>query len=313
MMPGRTRSMRRGASFSSRARRQSAELTTSLNNTHSTLTGTTIPEMSASLVVGTSFADLGGRRWRCSRKSLGAGGCGTVYLGSDAQGRLVAIKEVTSTASSERLQEISANEVALLWELQHPNVIAYLGCAVVRSSIVLVMEYLACGSLEGLLASFGSVAESSAQRYVRDILRGLQYLHQHAVVHLDVKPANVLLDHNGVCKLADFGTATTFSALKDRVVSTPAYMAPEVLKGNPVATADVWSLGITLVELITGELPYTVSSAEALLFGLHSGTLQPTVPSTLSKGATAVVRLCLASDPDARPTTNALLQHPFVL
>ena len=112
------------------------------------------------------------------------------------------------------------------------------------------MEYIACGSLETIVNTFGNIPEGTAVHYVRDIVRGLSYLHSHDVVHLDVKPANVLLDQQGRCKLADFGTAVALSDLmQSEVMGTPVYMAPERVTGDTSALSDIWSLGITLAEV----------------------------------------------------------------
>jgi tRNA A-37 threonylcarbamoyl transferase component Bud32 len=269
-----------------------------------------------SSIEGQTFKDISGRSWRCSTQCLGRGGFGAVYLGIDEQGKLVAIKEhILKCGTSTIKNKVTLNEIAMLWNLQHNNIVSYQGCAVVQSSLIIIMEYIACGSLETIVNTFGNIPEGTAVHYVRDIVRGLSYLHSHDVVHLDVKPANVLLDQQGRCKLADFGTAVALSDLmQSEVMGTPVYMAPERVTGDTSALSDIWSLGITLAEVLTGKKPFDKEyQAEAMLYGLYTKTIIPIIPDNLSLHASSFLQNCLAQDPAGRSSATELLGHPFLL
>jgi len=247
---------------------------------------------------------------------LGHGGFGAVYLGIDEQGKLVAIKEHILKCNEETIRDkVTVNEIVMLWNLQHKKIVSYQGCAVVNNSLVVVMEYIACGTLESITKTFGHVQENTAVHYTRDIVRGLSYLHSNNVVHLDVKPANVLLDQQGHCKLADFGTAVTLQDLmKSDVMGTPVYMAPERVTGDTSPLSDIWSLGITLAEILTGNKPFSQEyPVEAMLFGLYTKTITPIIPDKLSMHATSFLKRCLASEPTGRTTASELLSHPYLL
>eukprot|EP00667_Euglena_gracilis_P001475 EG_transcript_1474 len=217
------------------------------------------PAPGASLAFGTAdvmFTDTTNRQWHCSTTLLGAGAFGDVYLAMSEAGMPVAVKRVKLGSN------VAANlpqEIKLLSKYRHANIVAYLGSGLVQSTIpqvLIVMEYVACGSLESLLKKFGKFQESSVQRYTRDIVRGLSYLHNNGVLHRDVKPANVLVEHTGACKLADFGTAAMLQHNESHgadLVGTPQYMAPEVLEGDVSSAGDIWAVGVTCLQLLTGK------------------------------------------------------------
>ena len=112
------------------------------------------------------------------------------------------------------------------------------------ADLVMVMEYVPCGSLETVLQQFGVLEECTARVYVRDVLAGLAYLHARSIVHRDVKPANVLLEKDGCCKLADFGAAKLLPGACNAagLAGTPLYMAPECSTSGARLASDVWSM-----------------------------------------------------------------------
>ena len=117
------------------------------------------------------------------------------------------------------------------------------------------------GSLLAIVNKFGALPEEATRRYTRQILAGLEYLHFNSVIHRDIKAANVLVDRNGVCKLADFGTAKKVHELnsqKNSMTGTVNWMAPEVIKQEKYGrAADIWSVGCTVYEMITGQPPWS--------------------------------------------------------
>eukprot|EP00668_Euglena_longa_P036118 GGOE01046416.1.p1 GENE.GGOE01046416.1~~GGOE01046416.1.p1 ORF type:complete len:1008 (-),score=303.85 GGOE01046416.1:544-3567(-) len=262
------------------------------------------------------FVTTSGEPWDRSMTLIGAGGFGEVYLGMNQHGGLAAVKRMP--LRPDMAQEL-LTEVQILSEFRHDNIVAYLGIAIHDAHILIVMEFVPCGSLATVLLQFGMLRPSSVRRYARDILRGLAYLHSHSVLHRDIKPANVLLDQTGHCKLADFGTAAIISTIDRRqtdgatVVGTPAYMAPEVLRGQCGAPADLWALGVTCFQLLTGQLLFQTTNAIAMMFALGTLEQPPSIPASLPREAQAFLRQCLALAPEARGTADGLLQLPFLL
>ncbi|AYU82223.1 protein kinase, putative [Leishmania donovani] len=216
------------------------------------------------------FNDYEGNTWRRSYDILGTGAFSTVYRGLSMSGNLVALKCFQLGARNIEVHAI-VDEVRLFANLHHENVVQYLSLYVSESYVIEIMEFVPGGSLDTLLKSFGSLRPESVRRYLRDIARGLSYLHTANIVHCDIKPHNVLLAMDGQCKLSDFGSAiaraTSSICSIDNVLEmrgTPGYMAPEVARGDvPTMKSDVYSLGITILELLTGRLPWDYADAFA--------------------------------------------------
>ena len=224
--------------------------------------------------------DRKGLRWSRSDKQLGVGAFGEVYQGMSEEGSLVAMKflnlpkkkeaptgryahrkRAAAASAGPSIEQATAelvNEVDLLTKLRHDNVVAYLASIVSGNQIVICMEYMSGGSLQTMLSLYKRLPLTAVSRYLTDILKGLKFLHSHNIVHRDIKPDNVLLHIDGQGKLSDFGTSGQLAAIagKVSVQGTPMYMAPEQARGFGVAASDIWSLGITVVQLVTGAVPW---------------------------------------------------------
>ncbi|KAG0514816.1 hypothetical protein BDA96_10G225900 [Sorghum bicolor] len=158
--------------------------------------------------------------------------------------------------------------------------------------------------------------DNHVSTYTRQILNGLTYLHERNIVHRDIKCANILVHANGSVKLADFGLAkelSKFSAAKS-CKGTVYWMAPEVV--NPKKTygpaADIWSLGCTVLEMLTRQVPYPDMEWTQALFRIGKGEA-PSIPSALSKDARDFISQCVKSNPEDRPSASELLKHPFLI
>ena len=187
------------------------------------------------------------------------------------------------------------------------------GCAL---QILVIMEY-ACTTLAKVLLNFGKLPLASIKRYTRQVTCGLRYLHKHRVVHRDVKPQNILIAQSDVCKLSDFGTASilTTSAQngRDGLMGTPQYMAPEMLRGRVGMPADVWALGITVTEMLSGQPLMETTNPAAALYRLGQMKEAPPLPAGVSEETRDFLTACLQFDPDQRPTAQDLLNSAPLL
>ncbi|KAK9066818.1 hypothetical protein SSX86_014141 [Deinandra increscens subsp. villosa] len=248
---------------------------------------------------------------------LGRGSFGSVYEGICDSGYFIAVKEVSLLDQGEQGRQSVLQleqEIALLSQFQHENIVRYYGTYKDESKLYIFLELVTKGSLLSLYQRY-HLQDCQVSSYTRQILHGLKYLHDRGVVHRDVKCANILVDANGSVKLADFGLAkaTKFNDVKSSK-GTAFWMAPEVVnlenKGYGLA-ADIWSLGCTVLEMLTRRIPYSPMEWMAALFRIGRG-IAPPVPDSLSIEAKDFISQCFHVNPKDRPTASQLLDHPFV-
>ncbi|CAM0875255.1 unnamed protein product [Alopecurus aequalis] len=248
---------------------------------------------------------------------LGSGSFGTVYEGISDEGAFFAVKEVSLLdQGSNAQQSILAleQEIALLSQFEHENIVQYYGTDKEESKLYIFIELVTQGSLSSLYQKY-KLRDSQVSAYTRQILNGLVYLHERNVVHRDIKCANILVHANGSVKLADFGLAKEMSKINmlRSCKGSVYWMAPEVV--NPKKTygpaADMWSLGCTVLEMLTRQIPYPNVEWTNAFFKIGRGE-QPPMPSYLSKEAQDFIGQCVRVDPEERPTASELLAHPFV-
>ncbi|XP_052188158.1 LOW QUALITY PROTEIN: mitogen-activated protein kinase kinase kinase NPK1-like [Diospyros lotus] len=264
-------------------------------------------------------------RWRRG-ELIGCGAFGRVYMGMNIDsGELLAVKQVSIAANSASKEKTQAHireleeEVKLLKNLSHPNIVRYLGTAREEESLNILLEFVPGGSISSLLGKFGSFPESVIRMYTKQLLLGLEYLHKNGIMHRDIKGANILVDNKGCIKLADFGASkkvvelATITGAKS-MKGTPYWMAPEViLQTGHSFSADVWSVGCTVIEMATGKPPWSQQYQEvAALFHIGTTKSHPPIPEHLSFEAKDFLLKCLQKEPDLRATAADLLQHPFV-
>ncbi|KAL4791573.1 hypothetical protein BDV19DRAFT_381438 [Aspergillus venezuelensis] len=232
-------------------------------------------------------------------EELGSGSFGTVYKAIDkSTGEIVAIKHIDLETSEDDIQEIQ-QEISVLATCASPYVTQYYASFLRGHKLWIVMEYLGGGSCLDL-----------------ELLQGLDYLHQEGKIHRDVKAANVLLSHTGKVKLGDFGVAAQLTNIKSQrntFVGTPFWMAPEVIQqAGYDYKADIWSLGITAMEMINGEPPHAAIHPMKVLFLIPKESAPRLQGDGYSNAFRDFIAQCLTKDPERRPSAKELLRHKFI-
>ncbi|KAL7890732.1 hypothetical protein AOLI_G00002080 [Acnodon oligacanthus] len=232
--------------------------------------------------------------WRLG-KLLGQGAFGRVFLCYDADtARELAVKQVQFDPDSpETSKEVSALEceIQLLKNLCHERIVQYYGCLrdTHERTLSIFMEYMPGGSIKDQLKSYGALTENVTRKYTRQILEGVCYLHSNMIVHRDIKGANILRDSAGNIKLGDFGASRRLQTIClsgtgiKSVTGTPYWMSPEVISGEGYGRkADIWSVGCTVVEMLTQRPPWAEFEAMAAIFKIATQPTNPALPAHVS-------------------------------
>uniref|UniRef100_I3KMD1 non-specific serine/threonine protein kinase n=1 Tax=Oreochromis niloticus TaxID=8128 RepID=I3KMD1_ORENI len=253
---------------------------------------------------------------------------GQVYKGRHVKtGQLAAIKVMDVTGDEE--EEIKAEINMLKKYSHHRNIATYYGAFIkknppgVDDQLWLVMEFCGAGSVTDLIKNTkgNSLKEEWIAYICREILRGLTHLHQHKVIHRDIKGQNVLLTENAEVKLVDFGVSAQLDRTVGRrntFIGTPYWMAPEVIAcdENPDATydfkSDLWSLGITAIEMAEGAPPLCDMHPMRALFLIPRNPAPRLKSKKWSKKFQSFIESCLVKSHSQRPSTEQLLKHPFI-
>ncbi|UYV81299.1 TAOK1 [Cordylochernes scorpioides] len=253
-------------------------------------------------------------------REIGHGSFGAVYYARHATSKeVVAIKKMSFTGkqSVEKWQDI-LKEVRFLRQLKHKNTIDYRGCYLKEHTAWLIMEYCLGSASDIIEVHRKPLREEEIAAICQDALQGLEYLHSLGRIHRDVKAGNILLTENGTVKLADFGSAS-MACPANSFVGTPYWMAPEVIlamdEGQYDGKVDIWSLGITCIELAERKPPYFNMNAMSALYHIaqnESPSLTAGGGETWSESFHLFVESCLQKHPSDRPTAARLLQHPFI-
>ncbi|KAJ3097475.1 MAP kinase kinase (MEK) [Phlyctochytrium planicorne] len=249
---------------------------------------------------------------------LGAGNGGTVNKVLHRPTHTTMARKIMHVECKKSVQKQILRELQILKTCNSPYIVSFYGAFMNENNISICMEFMDLGSLDRVYKVLTSLEEEVLGQITLSVIKGLVYLYdEHKIIHRDVKPSNILLNSAGQVKLADFGVSgeVTNSIVKT-FVGTSAYMSPERIKGMKYSVqCDVWSLGITLMELAMGRFPFPADGKPLTLFELLECIVEEPLPD-LPKGRfseqfSAFVRRCLIKDDNDRPKPKGLLTDPF--
>ncbi|KAG9252473.1 kinase-like domain-containing protein [Emericellopsis atlantica] len=246
---------------------------------------------------------------------IGQGASGGVYTGHErGTNRLVAIKQMNLEQQPKK--DLIINEIIVMKESSHPNIVNYLDSYLTGGELWVVMEFMEGGSLTDVV-TFNIMTEGQIASVCRETLKGLQHLHSKGVIHRDIKSDNILLSNEGNIKLTDFGFCATINEAQNKrttMVGTPYWMAPEVVTRKEYGRkVDIWSLGIMSIEMIEGEPPYlTESPLRALWLIATNGTPKIKDEHNLTPVFKDFLYFALKVDPEKRASAHDLLRHDFM-
>ncbi|KAG9508946.1 Serine/threonine-protein kinase 10, partial [Fragariocoptes setiger] len=253
---------------------------------------------------------------------LGDGSFSRVYQAQHCQTSRMAAAKICELKNEDELADLNV-EIDILSECRHKNIVELIEAYYYESKLWMLIEFCEGGAVDRIMTELDKPLTEPQIRFIcHEMCQGLAFLHKNKVIHRDVKAGNVLLTLNGDVKIADFGVSAKNKHTlqkRDSFIGTPYWMAPETIQCETVRDypydykADIWSLGITLIEFAQRDPPHhDMSPVRVLLKIQKSDPPQLDFPSKWSKEFSDFLALCLNKDPTKRPTADELLTHPFI-
>ena len=256
---------------------------------------------------------------------LGHGNGGTVYKVRHKRNSQIYALKVVHGDSDPLVRRQIYREIEILRRTDSPYIVQCHGSYEKPSGdIGIVMEYMELGTLDSILQKYGAFDESKLSHVARQVLHGLSYLHGQKIIHRDIKPSNLLVNKDMEVKIADFGVSKIMQRTLDACnsyVGTCAYMSPERFDPDTYGVnydgyaGDIWSLGLTLMELYLGHFPFLPPGQRpdwaTLMCAICFGD-PPSLPEGASEEFRDFIQCCLQKESSKRWTTSQLLSHPFV-
>ncbi|KIW02204.1 uncharacterized protein PV09_06360 [Verruconis gallopava] len=260
-------------------------------------------------------------------KELGHGNGGTVSKVQHSATKVIMARKIIHVEANKEVRKRIVRELKIMHECNSPYIVSFYGAFMNDTGdVIMCMEYMDVGSLDSISRNFGPVRVDVLGKIAEAVLGGLTYLYKtHKIMHRDLKPSNILVNSKGNIKLCDFGVSSELEgSVADTFVGTGTYMAPERIQGAQYTIkSDVWSFGLTLMELAIGKFPFSSDSADdaggpqGILDLLSQIVLEP--PPKLPKSDAfplileQIVDKCLTKDPNLRPTPEELYESdPFI-
>ncbi|KAL6640842.1 hypothetical protein ACP70R_021965 [Stipagrostis hirtigluma subsp. patula] len=244
-------------------------------------------------------------------KKVASGSCGDMFLGT-YRGEEVAVKILSPENLNQDAWSEFKQEICMLREVDHPNIVRFIGSCTKPPQFYIITECMTRGSLFDFLHNEHNIVDlPTLLKFALDICRGMSYLHQRGIVHRDLKSANLLLDKDHVVKVADFGLARFQDQDGAMTAETGTYrwMAPEVINHQPYDNkADVYSFAIVLWELMTSKIPYTSMTPVQAAVGVRQG-LRPQLPENAHPRLLNLMQRCWEAAPSNRPSFSDIISE----
>ncbi|KAG9302297.1 hypothetical protein G9A89_008788 [Geosiphon pyriformis] len=249
---------------------------------------------------------------------LGAGNGGTVSKVMHVTTKTIMAKKIIHIDAKPSVRKQILRELHILHECNSPYIVSFYGAFITEGDISMCMEYMDVGSLDNIYKKNGAVPLEILGKITYAVLGGLNYLYQsHQIIHRDVKPSNILVNSKGQIKICDFGVSgELINSVADTFVGTSHYMSPERIQGSPYTVrSDVWSLGITLMELAIGRFPFPPDGSQLTVLELLQHIVNEPAPALppgeFPRELEDFVQQCLTKDVNRRPAPQNLLQHRY--
>lgn len=328
--PRRTKTIRIIAQEASEARKNDVSMKLKRKNTK--MWGTKVVEITDKRTISINKARNSKGEYKefawIKGEIIGKGSFGAVYLALNVTtGEMMAVKQVTVPQFSSQdesvisMVEALKSEVSTLKDLNHLNIVQYLGFEEKEGIYSLFLEYVAGGSVGSLIRMYGRFDDQLIRHLTVQVLRGLAYLHSTGILHRDMKADNLLLDNDGVCKISDFGISrksnNIYSNSDMTMRGTVFWMAPEMVDTahGYSAKVDIWSLGCVVLEMYAGKRPWSNFEVVAAMFQIGKSKTAPPIPDDtkdlISASGKNFLDMCFEINPEKRPTADFLVSHPF--